>query len=100
MEAAVYNKMLEYTSEKFKALSHPTRLCIVCKLMLGELNVSQMQGCLGVTQSNVSQHLTILKSKGIIQGNRNGNEIVYSLIDDDIKKVIEVYFDISEIPKD
>lgn len=59
--------------------------------MLGELNVSQMQACLDVTQSNVSQHLAILKAKGIIEGKRNGNKTVYSLIDNDVKNIVEVF---------
>lgn len=98
MEFNQYKEVINEASEMFKALAHPTRFCIVCKLMLGELNVTQMQECLELTQSNISQHLSILKMKGIIKGERNGNEIVYSLIDDDIKKIIGVYFKKEEIP--
>lgn len=93
-----YQKKIKDTSEILKALSHPTRLCIVCKLMNNELNVSQMQDCLVVPQSTLSQHLSILKLRGIIEGRRSGSEIYYSLIKKDVGKAIEVFFDVNEIP--
>lgn len=60
--------------------------------MAGNLNVSQMQGCLKISQSNISQHLAILKNKGIIEGNRKGSEVIYTLIDEHVKKVMKIYF--------
>lgn len=93
-----YKSKLNITSEILKALSHPTRLCIVCKLMLQNLNVSQMQDCLDIAQSTVSQHLSILKSRGIIEGNRSGSEVIYSLVNEEVKDVIKVFFDENEIP--
>jgi DNA-binding transcriptional ArsR family regulator len=94
-----YKTVIDEASEIFKALAHPTRFCIVSRLMTGSLNVSQMQACIDIAQPNVSQHLTILKSKGIIEGRRNGSEIVYSLVDEHVKKIVEVYFNIKEIPR-
>lgn len=86
-------------SEVFKALCHPTRFCIVCKLSKHPMNVSQMQSCLDVSQSNVSQHVSVLRSKGIIQGERKGNEVFYMLVNDDVKRLTEVFFQKSEIPE-
>lgn len=48
-------------------------------------------------QSTVSQHLAILKSKGIIEGNRNGVEVVYSLVDEDIRKIVLSIFSSSDL---
>jgi ArsR family transcriptional regulator len=70
---AKYQKNLVDSSEIFKALSHPARLCVVNKLTTTSLIVGQMQECLGMSQSNVSQHLSILKSKGIIKSERIGS---------------------------
>ena len=60
-----YDPLLVNTADIFKALSHPARLCVVNRLTTTSLmTVGQMQECLGMSQSNVSQHLSILKTKG------------------------------------
>lgn len=92
-----YKNKLKDVSEIFKALSHPTRLCIVCKLLIKELNVSEMQSCLIIPQSTVSQHLSVLKSKGIIEGHRNGSEVIYSIANEDVEDVIKIFFNEQEI---
>ncbi len=83
----------ESTAELLKALAHPVRLCIVKGLMDKQCNVTHMQECLELPQSTVSQHLGILKSKGIIKGERKGLEITYSVVDEAVKKIIYALFD-------
>lgn len=82
----------EDKSELLKVLAHPVRLCIVRNLMNKECNVSNMQECLELPQSTVSQHLSILRAKGIIKGSRNGLEITYSVVNDEAIKLIETLF--------
>lgn len=77
-------------AELLKALAHPTRLCIVDGLMGGECNVSKIQACLELPQSTVSQQLAILRAKGIIEGRRRGTEIVYSVINEQAKKIVSI----------
>jgi len=79
-------------AEILKAIGHPARLCIITRLMKEECNVTEMQECLELPQSTVSQHLAVLKSKGIIEGRRNGVEVSYKVINDDVKKIIKVLF--------
>lgn len=98
MEDEIYKAKLNKYSEKLKALGHPARLCIVCRLMKRDCNVSKMQSCLDLPQSTVSQHLAVLKSRGIVQGKRSGVEMVYSIADDDVKKIINALFKPEEIP--
>lgn len=81
---------LTHWADILKAIGHPTRLCIVCRLINEDLNVTQMQDCLNVPQSTVSQNLSILKSAGIIKGNRKGSQIIYSLIDEDVRQIIRI----------
>lgn len=70
----------ENLSEIFKALAHPLRVQIVMGLIQKhECNVSTMVEKLEVPQPTVSQHLNILKSHGIIEGYRNGNQICYKV---------------------
>ena len=88
---ANYQKNLVESSEIFKALSHPARLCVVNKLTISNLTVGQMQECLGMSQSNVSQHLSILKNKGIISSERIGSEVFYSLTDERMRELVEIF---------
>lgn len=85
--------MLDYTkltdkAELLKALAHPVRLCIVAGLMGKECNVSTMQECLALPQPTVSQHLAVLKEKGIIKGVRKGAEIIYRVDDERVRGVV------------
>lgn len=82
----------EKAAEILKAMAHPVRLCIVKGLIDQKCNVSHMQECLGLPQSTVSQHLGILRSKGIIKGERSGLEITYSVVNEDVKRVINALF--------
>jgi len=86
-------KKYEGTAEILKAIAHPVRLCIIKGLMNKECNVSHMQECLELPQSTVSQHLSILRAKGIIKGERNGLEITYSVVNEDVKKIINALLD-------
>ncbi len=86
--------MVEQKTEEqvavFSALADPTRLRLV-KLLCRQkepdaLCVNALAGLLGVTQSAVSQHLRILKSIGLVRGERRGYHIHYSINPDTIKR--------------
>ena len=75
-----------------KALSHPARLCVVNRLTTTSLmTVGEMQECLGMSQSNVSQHLSILKNRGIIKGERIGSEVFYALADERMRSLVKIF---------
>ena len=74
----------------FKALACETRLKIVMGLLeKKECNVNLMAEKLGLAQSNVSQHLTILKNAGIIEGYRKGTQICYRVVDEQTEEIIK-----------
>jgi ArsR family transcriptional regulator len=79
-------------SETLKAIAHPVRLCIVRGLIDNQCNVSKMQECLNMPQSTVSQHLAKLKSAGIIEGERNGLEVCYKVVNKQVKDIIALMF--------
>lgn len=84
-------KQYEEISELLKVLAHPVRLCIVRGLLeVGCCNVSNMQNCLGIPQSTISQHLQKLKNVGIIAGERNGLEVFYKITDKRVEDIIKV----------
>ena len=75
-------------AEVLKVLGHPIRLKIVAGLCTHECNVKHIWECLGLPQATVSQHLALLKHKGIIEGKREGVEVHYSVISSLAKKLI------------
>lgn len=66
-------------SRVFKALGDETRLRIVALLVHGELCVCHLEGALGVSQSNASRQLAVLKNAGIVEPRRDGNWVYYRL---------------------
>jgi len=75
--------------EIFKALSCKPRFDIVVGLISHhECNVTKMAEKLNIPQPNVSQHLTILKKAGVIEGFRKGNQICYQVTNEQVKKII------------
>jgi ArsR family transcriptional regulator len=66
-------------AEILKALAHPTRLLIVDELSRGERCVAELTELAGVDMSTVSRHLAQLRGAGILQDERRGACIYYSL---------------------
>ncbi len=81
-------EVLAATGDLLRALAAPVRISIVLELMRSELCVHQLVDSLGVTQPLVSQHLRVLKSAGVVRGERNGREIVYRLVDDHLAHIV------------
>lgn len=87
-------KQYEEAAELLKVLAHPIRICIVKGLLdVGCSNVSNMQNCLGVPQSTISQHLQKLRSVGIITGERNGLEVFYKISNERVEAIIKGLLD-------
>lgn len=74
------NCTFEKEAEVLKVLGHPIRLKIVAGLCTKECNVKHIWECLGLPQATVSQHLSLLKNKGIIEGKRDGVEVHYTVV--------------------
>jgi len=79
---------VEDASRSLKAISHPLRLKILCVLDTGELSVQEILKTVGTTQSNVSQHLCLLKDKGIVSSRKDANRVFYSLDNETVKKIL------------
>jgi DNA-binding transcriptional ArsR family regulator len=90
--SADFDKSRNFTPEAeiLKVLGHPIRLKIVAGLCMQECNVKHIWECLGLQQATVSQHLALLKNKGIIAGKREGVEVHYSVIDPLARKIIGI----------
>ena len=74
------NKTLfELQSEVCKTLASPKRLEIINALKDGEKTVGELVGILGVPKANVSQHLAVMRHKGILKSRREGVNIFYHI---------------------
>lgn len=65
--------------ELLKALANEQRLMILCNLVSGPLSVGQLNGRVPLSQSALSQHLSILRDTGVVATTRESQSIVYSL---------------------
>lgn len=83
------NKPFEQEAEVLKVMGHPLRLKILSGLHNDPCNVKQIWESLRLPQATVSQHLAILKNKGIITGRRDGVEVYYSLTHPLAKKIVD-----------
>ena len=73
------HQLRAYKASVFQALAHPTRIAIVEILRDGALSAGALQAKLSVEQANLSQHLTILRSRQIVVNRKEGNQVFYSL---------------------
>ena len=81
----------EEVAKLLKIMSNKYRLLILCYLLEQPMNVGQIHEKLGeITQPALSQHLALLKSNQILNSNKEGQTITYSIKDYGIKEVIEV----------
>lgn len=80
----------QFKADFFKALGHPLRIRILELLAEGEKNVNELQNRIGSEGSAVSQQLTVLRSKNIVYGTKDGNKVTYSLRDPMIIELLSV----------
>lgn len=80
---------LDREAEILKVLGHPVRLKIVAGLMSQSCNVKKIWECLELPQATVSQHLALLKNKGIIDGKRDGVEVFYQVTSKEARTIVQ-----------
>ena len=86
-----------FKAEVFQVLGHPTRIHIVEVLRNGELPVSAILEAVGVEAANLSQHLSVLRSRRLVINRKEGSQVLYSLRDPMLTEVLDTmrrYFQI------
>ena len=78
------DKIDEMQVELMKTLAHPRRLQILHLLAGGPMAVAPMAARLGITQPNLSQHLAVMRSAGVVDAERDGREVRYRLADPEV----------------
>jgi ArsR family transcriptional regulator len=79
---------IDRASRSLKAMSHPLRLKILCTLGGEEVSVQDIVDQVGTSQSNISQHLAILRDKGILTSRKDANRVFYRVSDNRTLKLI------------
>jgi DNA-binding transcriptional ArsR family regulator len=82
-----------------KALSHESRLLILCALSEGEKSVGELEELLAQRQATVSQQLARLRLDGLVTTRREGQMIYYSLATDDVRTVLATLYEVFCRPK-
>ncbi len=98
MPTVPFNKDDDYSREAeiLKVLGHPIRLKIIAGLISQACNVKKIWECLELPQATASQHLALLKNKGIIEGKRDGVEVYYHVISPQAEQIVRSLFVIDD----
>jgi len=85
---------IERAARSLKAMAHPLRLKILCVLGDQEISVQDIVDRVGTTQSNISQHLAILRDKGILSTRKEANRVFYRVDDSRTLSLIDMMRDV------
>ena len=84
------DKDIELAARSLKAMSHPLRLKILCTLGAAETSVQDIVEKVGTSQSNISQHLAILRDKDILASRKDANRVYYRVGDERTLRLISM----------
>lgn len=77
-----------------KAMGSPNRLMLLCELLEGERSVNDLASALDVSQSVVSQHLSLLRRDGLVSGRREAQSIYYAINDERVRGLMRRLFEL------
>ncbi len=83
------SEQLDKSSQILKAMAHPIRVSILSLIEGKKMNVTQIYESLKLEQSVVSHHLGILRDKGVLNAERDGKNVYYSLKSELLSSVID-----------
>lgn len=94
MEVSQLEENANSASVLLKAMSNETRLMILCQLLNGEKTAGELDSATQLSQSALSQHLAVLRDRGLVQTRRQSQHIYYSLSGNKPRAIIEVLYSI------
>lgn len=90
MDHEVAAQLQELHARVCKAIADPKRLMIINELRDGELSVGDLCEALGLSQSNASQHLAVLRERGLVSSTRVGTSVFYALRSPKIVQAVDL----------
>ncbi len=94
MGLPIKDEDIERAAMSIKAMAHPLRLRILCTLGDREVSVQEIVELVGTSQSNISQHLAILRDKGILASRKDANRVYYRVSDARTLRLISMMKDV------
>ncbi len=88
------DEQINQAANALKSIAHPLRLKILCVLGSGELSVQDIVDLVGTSQSNISQHLAILREKQVLLTRKDANRVFYRVGDPRTPKLIAMMRDV------
>ena len=85
---------IENAAHFLKVMSHPARLRILCALRDGEQTVQNLEYYTGIRQTTLSQHLSLLKTRGVLTSRRDSTYSLYRFSNDKITGLFDLIKDV------
>lgn len=86
---AIPEEKIRTASEGLRALAHEVRLSVLCHLMNGPLCVQDLMQATGASQSNLSQHLAKMRMMGLLNTEKDGQRVIYSIASPEVGRLLE-----------
>jgi DNA-binding transcriptional ArsR family regulator len=81
--------LVELIAQRFRVIGEPMRIRLLDHLRDAEAGVQELADAVGASQQNVSKHLGVLHSAGVVQRRRDGNRVLYAIADDSVFALCE-----------
>lgn len=81
---------IKEASAAMQAMAHPLRLKILCLVGNQELSVLEIVDAVGTSQSNISQHLAVLRDTGVLKARKEANKVFYRIHDPRVLEMISL----------
>ena len=82
--------LVELVAQRFRLIGEPMRIRLLDRLRDGESSVGELADALGSSQQNVSKHLGVLHQAGIVGRRKEGNRVVYEIVDPSVFTLCEI----------
>jgi len=86
---AIPEEKIRSASEGLRAMAHELRLSVLCHLINGPLCVQDLMEATGASQSNLSQHLGKMRMLGLLQSEKQGQRVIYSIASPEIGGLLD-----------
>ena len=91
LEGVTQWALQEFKADLFGALANPVRIRILEAIRSAdELSVSEIQEAVGIGSANASQHLAILRARGVVRAARSGQTMRYSVVDSRVFELLDI----------
>ena len=94
VDLARLQKRAGHAATLLKVMANPNRLIILCQLAEREKSVGELERVVGLSQSALSQHLSVLRKQGVVITRRSAQSIFYSLASKEVQTIMLALHDV------